>query len=134
MPPKVLLVDDDPLLHRLYRPHIERTGYQVLSAFTGMEAIEVSAREPPAVIIIDIMMPKLDGLSVVREIRRVGAIKSIPIIVITANPEYHLSQQESQGAGATLFLTKPLGPASLVSAVQRLAPLPGSASDLKPSA
>ena len=134
MPPKVLLVDDDPLMHRLYQPHIERAGYQLLSTFTGSEAIEVSIRESPRVIIIDIMLPKLDGLSVVREFRRIEETKNIPIIVITASPQYYLSHQESQSAGATLFLTKPFSPVNLVSAIQRFAPLPGSESDVAPSA
>src|SRR6266568_7281245 len=123
MAPKVLLVDDDPLMHRLYRHHIERAGYQMLSAFTGVEAIDVSAREVPQVIVMDIMMPDMDGLSAIREIKRNEATKNIPIIVITANPQYHLSQQESQWAGAALFLTKPFGAAKLVSAIQGLVPL-----------
>ena len=63
MAPKVLLVDDDPLIHRLYRPHIERAGYQVLNASSGVEAIELATRELPQLIVMDIMMPELDGLS-----------------------------------------------------------------------
>lgn len=122
MAAKVLLVDDDPLIHRLYRPHLERAGYQVVSASSGVEAIELAGREVPQLIVMDIMMPEMDGLSAIREIRRVDALKDIPVIVITANPQYHLSQQESQWAGASCFLTKPFGPASLVAAVQRLLP------------
>ena len=124
MAPKVLLVDDDPLIHRLYRQHVERAGYTMLSAFTGLEAIEISARESPQVIVMDIMMPGMDGLSAIREIKRDETTKMIPIIVVTANPQYHLSQQESQWAGATVFLTKPFGQATLVSAIQRLVPVP----------
>ncbi len=129
MSPKVLLVDDDALMHRLYRPHIERAGYQMLSAFTGAEAILLTARELPGMIIMDIMMPEMDGLSAIREIKREAASNAIPIIVITANPQYHLSEKESQWAGATVFLTKPFGPASLVAAIQRLLPLPGAATN-----
>ena len=125
MAPKVLLVDDDPLMHRLYRPHLERAGYQIFSASNGAEAIEIAGRELPQVIIMDIMMPELDGLSAIREIRRFEAIKDIPIIVVTANTQYHLCEQESKWAGACCFLTKPFGPASLVSAVQRLMPSSG---------
>jgi len=132
MPPKVLLVDDDPLIHRLYRPHIERAGYQVFSAQSGVEAIEVAKRECPQLIVMDIMMPQMDGLSAIREIKSEAATKDIPVIVVTANPQYHLSQQESQWAGATCFLTKPFGPASLVSAIQRLIPFAGSAENSKP--
>jgi CheY-like chemotaxis protein len=124
MSPKVLLVDDDPLIHRLYRTHIERAGYQMLSAFNGTGAIELAAAEHPQVIVMDIMMPEMDGLSAVREIRREEATREIPVIVMTANPQYYLSRQESQWAGATVFLTKPFGANSLVSAIQRLVPLP----------
>jgi len=126
MPPKVLLVDDDPLIHRLYRPHLERAGYQVVSAASGIEAVELAGREAPQLIVMDIMMPEMDGLSAIREIRRLEATKDVPVIVVTANPQYHLSQQESQWAGASCFLTKPFGPASLVSAIQRLLPKPAS--------
>jgi two-component system alkaline phosphatase synthesis response regulator PhoP len=125
MSPKVLLVDDDPLMHRLYRHHVERAGYQLLSAFNGVEAVTMATREVPQVIVMDIMMPEMDGLSAIREIKREEATKSIPIVVITANPQYHLSQQESEWAGATLFLTKPFGPASLISAIQKLVPTAG---------
>ena len=55
---------------------------------------------------------------------------TIPIIVITANPQYHLSQQESQWAGAAVFLTKPFGAAKLVSAIQGLAPIPGASMEI----
>jgi CheY-like chemotaxis protein len=120
---KVLLVDDDPLMHRLYRHHIERAGYQLISAFGGAEGILTSLRELPQVIVMDIMMPELDGLAAIREIKRDEKTKDIPIIVITANPQYHLSQRESQWAGASVFLTKPFSPAILVSTIQRLAPL-----------
>lgn len=133
MMPKVLLVDDDPLIHRLYRMHIERAGYHMLSAFTGMGAIEMASTEKPRVIVMDIMMPEMDGLSAIREIKREDATKEIPVIVITANPQYHLSHQESQGAGATIFLTKPFGPDKLVEAIKRLVPLPKDEGDVKPS-
>jgi CheY-like chemotaxis protein len=133
MMPKVLLVDDDPLIHRLYRTHIERAGYRMLSAFTGTGAIEMAASEKPQVIVMDIMMPEMDGLSAIREIKREEATKAIPVIVITANPQYHLSQQESEWAGATIFLTKPFGPNSLVEAIKRLVPLPKVEGDVKQS-
>lgn len=132
MPPKVLLVDDDPLMHRLYRPHIERAGYQVFSAQTGIGAIEIAKHECPQLIVMDIMMPQMDGLSAIREIKREEATKDIPVIVVTANPQYHLSQKESQWAGATCFLTKPFGPASLVAEIQRLVPIAGSSGSSKP--
>jgi CheY-like chemotaxis protein len=76
-------------------------------------------------------MPEMDGLSAIREIKREEATKAIPVIVITANPQYHLSQLESEWAGATVFLTKPFGPNSLVDAIKRLVPLPRAENDVK---
>jgi len=119
MAPKVLLVDDDRLIHQLYHSHLEKAGYEMVSAFKGNEAVELAARELPQAIVMDIMMPEMDGLSAMREIKRNVRTKNIPVIVITANPHYHLSQMESQWAGAAVFLTKPFGPGSLVSAIQR---------------
>ena len=119
MAPKVLLVDDDRLIHQLYHSHLERAGYEMISAFKGNDAVELAARELPQAIVMDIMMPEMDGLSAMREIKRNDRTKNIPVIVITANPHYHLSQMESRWAGAAVFLTKPFGPASLISAVQR---------------
>ena len=128
MAPKILLVDDDPLIHRLYQPHLEKAGYQVLSAASGPDAIDLATREAPQLIVMDIMMPGMDGLSAIREIRQA---REIPVIVVTANPQYHLSQRESESAGASCFLTKPFSPASLLSAVQRLVPSSGASNDPK---
>lgn len=119
MAPKVLLVDDDRLIHQLYHSHLEKAGYEMVSAFKGNEAVELAGRELPQAIVMDIMMPEMDGLSAMREIKKNVRTKDIPVIVITANPHYHLSQMEPQWAGAAVFLTKPFGPASLISAVQR---------------
>ena len=119
MPPKVLLVDDDRLIHQLYHSHLQKAGYEMVSAFKGNEAVELADRELPQAIVMDIMMPEMDGLSAMREIKRNVRTKDIPVIVITANPHYHLSQMQSRWAGAAVFLTKPFGPGSLVSAVQR---------------
>lgn len=120
MPPKVLLVDDDRLIHQLYQSHIEKAGYELVSAFKGNDAVEIAARELPQAIVMDIMMPEMDGLSAVREMKQDDRTKNIPVIVITANTQYHLSQTESQWAGAAVFLTKPFGPPSLISALQRV--------------
>ena len=122
MAPKILLVDDDPLIHRLYQQPLERAGYELLSAHTGAQAVEIATRERPQVIVMDIMMPQMDGLSAMHELKADDRTKSIPVILMSANPHYHLSQMAPQLADSALFLTKPFGPASLISAVQRLAP------------
>jgi len=120
MASKVLIVDDDPLIHQLYRRHIEHAGFELLSATDGREAVEIAEREVPQVIVMDIMMPEMDGLSAVLGLKKKTGTRAIPIIMITANPMYHLCQRESEWAGAAVFLTKPFSPARLVEEIERL--------------
>src|SRR5260221_583529 len=113
-PEKVLIADDDPIVHSLYRRSLERAGYQVIWAANGREAIEIASRELPRVVIMDVMMPKMDGLNALRELKKADATKSMPIVVITANQLYDVCRQEAEQAGAALFLTKPFSPARLL--------------------
>ena len=88
----------------------------------------MAARELPQVIVMDVMMPEIDGLEAIRRLRKNEATKAIPVIVITANVNnYEASQQESAVCGAAGFLTKPLSPARLLQEVQRLMPPPAPA-------
>ena len=125
MPQKVLLVDDDPLMHMLFQRHLERAGYQMISAMDGQEGLEIAARELPQLIVMDLMMPEIDGVEAIRRLRKNDSTKAIPVIVITANVgAYEASQRESAVCGAEGFLTKPLSPARLLQEVQRLMPPP----------
>jgi CheY-like chemotaxis protein len=112
-------------MHRLFQRHLERAGYQMLSAMDALEGIDMASRELPQVIVMDVMMPEIDGLEAIRRLRKNDSTKTIPIIVITANVNsYEASQRESAVCGAASFLTKPLSPARLLQEVQRLAPPP----------
>jgi len=66
---QILVVDDDQLMHRLFQHHLERAGYQMVSALNGREALDIVARQPPALIVMDIMMPDVDGLVALRELK-----------------------------------------------------------------
>jgi CheY-like chemotaxis protein len=118
--PKILIADDDPLMHQLYGRHIERAGYQMIGAVNGHEAIEVAVRDKPRVIVMDIMMPEMDGLTAALRLKKAEATRRIPIIMITANPSYHLCHQQSEYVGAAVFLTKPFGPARLLQEIRGL--------------
>jgi|SRR5438552_103851 len=120
MVPNILMVDDDSLMHLLYRPHIERAGYRMLSAATGEEAIEISTRETLQAIVMDIRLPGLDGLSALREIRKHEHTKAIPVIVITSATDYDLCQREVKGIGRAIFMNKPFSPAQLLAEIKRL--------------
>jgi DNA-binding response OmpR family regulator len=118
--PKILLVDDDPLMHRLYPPYIERAGYEVVSLLDGAEAAQTTSRELPKVVIMDMVLPGGDGMTAIRDIKR--TVTGIPVIAISANPEYHRFRQLLTQSGVDLFLSKPFSPVQLVSEIRRLDP------------
>jgi CheY-like chemotaxis protein len=118
---QILVVDDDALMHRLYQHHIERAGYQMVSARTGREALDIATRQLPQVIVMDIMMPDMDGLEALRELKKNDATKAIPVIVITANG-HHIARKESESCGAAVFLTKPFSPVQLLTEIKRVLP------------
>ncbi|PWU18308.1 MAG: two-component system response regulator [Verrucomicrobia bacterium] len=123
MPQKILMVDDDPLMHRLYKHHLDRAGYQMISAMNGREALDVADREQPNLIIMDVMMAEMDGITAVKELRKMESTKQIPVIVFTANANaYDTVKNESEFAGADVFMTKPMSPAQMVAEVKRLLP------------
>ena len=80
----VLVVDDDREIVRAIALLLEKEGYRVLEAYDGMEALELAVEQPVRLIIMDVMMPRLDGLSAVLKIRE---RKNIPIIVLSAKSE-----------------------------------------------
>lgn len=118
---QILVVDDDALMHRLFQHHLERAGYQMVSAHTGREALDICARQPPQLIVMDIMMPDMDGLEALRELKKGDATKAIPVIVITANG-HHIARKESESCGAAVFLTKPFSPMQLLTEIKRIVP------------
>jgi CheY-like chemotaxis protein len=112
MPHTVLVVDDDPVMHSLMEYHLERAGYQMLTASNGREAIEVASRALPQLIILDIAMPQMGGVTALRHLKQTEATKAIPVIVVTVHTDA-ATQRECELAGAAAFLSKPLNPAQL---------------------
>lgn len=122
---KVLIVDDDPLVHMLYSRPLIGAGYEVLTARDGIEALAMATRESPELVLMDVMMAGMDGLSALRELKRGEATKQIPVIIITSNVGAHTAaRREAQLAGASGFLTKPFSPAQLLTEVTKLVPPP----------
>ncbi len=118
---KILVVDDEPIVHRLLQHHLERAGYEMIAASNGREALELADREGPQLIVMDVMMAEMDGLTALRRLKKEDHTKAIPVIMITANPHY-AAQQESKAAGAAMFLTKPFSPIQLLTEIDRLVP------------
>jgi two-component system alkaline phosphatase synthesis response regulator PhoP len=121
MAQKVLIADDDPLVTQMFQHHLQRAGYDVLTAQNGREALELATRELPQVIVMDIMMSEMDGLTALRQLKKAEVTKDIPVIAITTNA-LRMAQQEAELAGAAVFLMKPFSPARLLDEVRRLIP------------
>ena len=105
--PKILVVDDEELNRSLMEAMLLPLGYEVIFAKDGVEALEVVKESSPDVILLDIMMPKMDGYEVARRLKEDEATKIIPIVMVTALKEVG-DRVKALEAGATDFLTKPV--------------------------
>lgn len=124
MKPKILIVDDDPIMHMLYGRHLVGAGYELLMARDGVEALAIATREAPQLIMMDVMMAGMDGLSALRELKRAEVTRNIPVMIITGNVSaHHATRREAELGGASGFLTKPFSPAQLMAEVTKLAPI-----------
>lgn len=108
-------------MHRLLRHHFERAGFQLLNAHNGREAIQVAEQNLPNLIVMDVMMAEMDGLTALKQLKSTDQTKGIPVIMITASA-HHVTRQEAETSGAALFLTKPFSPTQLLMAVRNLVP------------
>ncbi len=120
MAAKILVIDDDPNVQRLLTYTLKQEGYEVLVASDGAEGFRLWSAETPALILLDIMLPKVDGYQVATKIRaEEGAAAHVPIIMLTAEREV---EQKVKGlrAGADDYLIKPFHPAELLARIKSL--------------
>jgi DNA-binding response OmpR family regulator len=112
----ILVVDDDVKIVRLVRMYLERAGYRVIEATDGRSALAAIEREAPALVVLDVMLPEIDGLAVLRAVRRTD---QTPVIVLSARG---MTDDRIAGltAGADDYLPKPFSPAELVLRVERI--------------
>jgi two-component system KDP operon response regulator KdpE len=112
---RVLVVDDEPSLRRLLRMSLTAQGYHVLEASTGQDAIERLARETPEVVLLDLGLPDMDGLEVIRRMRSAGA--RTPIIVLSSRGDER-GKVQALDLGADDYVTKPFGMGELVARIR----------------
>lgn len=117
MAQKILIVDDDLDTLQLVGTTLERQNYEILAAQDGEQGLEMATREIPDLILLDIMMPKMDGYEVTRRLRSNPETASIPIIMFTAKAQVE-DKVEGLEAGADDYLTKPTHPTELVARVK----------------
>jgi len=112
----VLVVDDDPVIQRLLKVNFEMEGYTVLSAADGAEGLEQARSSDPDIIILDIMMPKMNGLQVLTALKGDRATRSIPVILLSAKAQAG-DVQAGLDKGADAYVTKPFDPLELLDRV-----------------
>ena len=117
--PLVLIADDDPDIRALVGFRLEADGCTVMSAADGEEALRLAAERPPDVCVLDVMMPKLDGLGVTRALRERAATRSVPVVLLTARAG---DEDVARGyeAGANDYLRKPFSPQELAARVKQV--------------
>jgi len=103
----VLVVEDHEDTRFLLKVILERKGYRVVEAIDGAEAIGLAGCENPGLVLMDVKLPTLDGLSVIRQLRRLESLRSLPIVVISARVAPR-DQINAINAGCNAFLTKPI--------------------------
>ncbi len=118
-PKRVLVVDDNAVIRKLLSHQLEAEGYLVVTAENGLEALKMVAKDKPDLIISDFLMPKMDGLTLIKKLKSQLATRFIPVIMLTAKDELE-SEVEVIDAGADDYLTKPVAPKRLVAKVKRL--------------
>ena len=116
---KVLVVDDEPDILELLEYNLVKEGYDVKTASNGLKAIEVAREFLPNLILLDIMMPKMDGIEACRKIREIPKMKDAFILFLTARSEEY-SEVAAFEVGANDYLTKPIKPRALMSRISAL--------------
>ena len=116
---KILLVDDEPDILEIVGYNLSAEGYQVITADNGVNAVKKAKKEKPHLIILDVMMPEMDGIEACEAIRKVPELSSTIITFLTARGEDY-SQVAGFDAGADDYITKPIKPKVLISKVKAL--------------
>jgi len=119
MPATILVVDDDPVIQKLLAVNFEMEGYRVLTAGDGSDALAQMAAERPDVVVLDVMMPKIDGIEVVRRMRADATTAAIPVLLLSARAQAK-DIAEGLDAGADGYMTKPFEPLDLLDRVASL--------------
>ncbi|MEQ9487842.1 MAG: response regulator [Alphaproteobacteria bacterium] len=120
MSKRVLLAEDEPNIVESLSFLLQRAGYDVVVEIDGRKALDNALNETPDVMILDVMLPEMDGYEVLRKIRADDRAKSIPVLMLTAKGQRE-DRRVAMECGADLFITKPFANAELVAAVEQLA-------------
>jgi DNA-binding response OmpR family regulator len=110
---KILVVEDDALIRELVKMNLESAGFTIVLAMDGFQGLEMARTENPDLIVLDIMLPKMDGFKVCRILKFDDKYKHIPIIMLTARMQ-EVDKETGFKTGADVYMTKPFEPEELI--------------------
>ncbi|MFN2526388.1 MAG: response regulator [Actinomycetota bacterium] len=118
-PKRILICDDDPAVLRLIEVNLEIEGYEVVATHHGEEAVAKAKAERPDLIILDVMMPRLDGYGAAEKLKSLKETKNIPLVFLSAKTQ-QVDIDKGKSYGVADYLTKPFDPTDLIKIVERL--------------
>lgn len=116
---KILVVDDERHIVRLVEVNLARAGYEVVTAFDGIEALEAVKEHKPDMLVLDVMMPRMDGFEVLKNLQADPGYQDIPVIMLTAKAQ-DADIFKGWQSGVSSYLTKPFNPKELLVFVERI--------------
>lgn len=116
---KVLIADDKPEVVELVKVSLEGEDYQVIGASDGEEALRKTTKERPDLVILDVVMPKIDGYEVLGNIKKDPKTKDIPVIMLSAKGQ-KLDREKGMKLGAIDYIIKPFGPSALLDNIKKI--------------
>ncbi len=119
MTKKILTVDDSPSIRQMVKLTLSGAGYDVLEAGDGQQGLNAAKANPVDMIVTDLNMPVMNGLGLIRELRKLPAYKGVPILFLTTESDAAL-KKEAKDAGATGWITKPFQQDQLLSVVKKV--------------
>ncbi|HEX8235125.1 MAG TPA: response regulator [Abditibacteriaceae bacterium] len=117
VPTKILITEDEHELCQLLKEHMEKAGYEVVTASNGREAVERVGIEAPDVVLMDVMMPEMNGFEAMRQIKENPSTAHIPVVMLTGLDD-DISTTRGWKMGTSLYLKKPFVPGQLISYIK----------------
>ncbi len=116
---KILVVEDDPISLRLIHYTLQHEGYQVLTALNGLEGLKIAREEKPDLIVLDVMLPGIDGFEVCHRLRAEPETAQLPVLMLSAKAQ-EIDKTTGLKVGADDYLAKPASPSEIVSKIKNL--------------
>ena len=119
MSKRILVIEDDPASLRLMQYILERKGYEVLTAVNGLDGLKKARSEEPDLVILDVMLPGMDGFDICYHLRAEPQTAKLPILMLSAKAR-EVDRDTGLKVGADYYITKPVAPAEIISSVEAL--------------